>query len=171
LFDFYHSTAYINDNASTIYTISSSLGSDPTNQYITYDGYLIFTESGGGMAGFIKIALYLMIYVGIVGIVYNVIFLLAALRIIMINFDRKLSNIINLTLMVAGLLIFIGCTVYSVGVNFKLDTNYKTYSMVFDFDSIWGGAFPHTYICAGAIVSLFPILSFGGVYLLNNYLD
>ena len=171
LFDFYYTTAYLNDNASTIYTITSSLGADPTQQYITYDGYLLFSQGGGGMAGFLKVVLYLMVFVGIVGIVYNVVFLLAAAKLIKINFDRKLSNIINLTLMVMGILIFVGCAAYCIGVNFQLDTNYKTYSMVYDFDSIWGGSFPHSYMCAGSILSLFPVASFAGVFFVNNYLD
>ncbi len=172
LFNYYYSTNYINVNAATIYDRVMGNGADLTTEYLLYDGYEIFYFANGGMAGYIKVLFYMMIFVSIATLAYNVFFLLAAFGVFRINFDRKLNNKANLALMVMGIMIFVGCLAYCYGVNFQLDRNWETYSRIFDLQSIWTvGQFPRSYISAGAIVALYPIASYLAVRFLNEYPD
>lgn len=171
VFDYYYSTIYINKNIESIYEIAQNNGGDPTNQYVLYSGYDLYYLSSGGLAGYIRLFFYLMQFVAIMGIAYNVVFLLGAFGVLRINFDRKINNVVNIALMVMGIMIFVGCAAYCYGVNFQLDSNWAANATQKPLATIWGDQFPRSYILAGPIVCLYPIASFFGVYSLNNFLD
>lgn len=171
VFDYYYSTIYINKNIESIYEYAQSTGGDPTHQYVLYSGYDLYCRSAGGLEGYIRIFFYLMQFVAIMGIAYNVVFLLGAFGVLRINFDRKINNTINLALMIMGIMIFVGCVAYCYGVNYQLDSNWTANATQKPLSTIWGDQFPRSYILAGPIVCLYPIASFFGVYYANNFLD
>ena len=171
VFDYYYSTIYINQNIESIYEFAKSNGGDPTFKYNLYSGYDIYYLASGGLQGYIRLFFYLMQFVAIMGIAYNVVFLLGAFGVLRINFDRKINNTINLALMIMGVMIFVGCVAYCYGVNYQLDSNWAANATQKPLSTIWGDQFPRSYILAGPIVCLYPIASFFGVYTANNFLD
>lgn len=172
LFNFVYNTNYINSHASTIYDAAVGSGSDLTIEYVVVTGYDMFFSSGGGFPGYIKLLYYFMLFIGIAGLVYNVAFLLGALKVLHINLDRKLNNLINVALSVCGVMITVGCVALCIGVNFQLDRNWETYSVINPLQTIWTeGHFTYSYPFAGAFVVLYPLVSYVGVRLVNDYLD
>lgn len=172
LFDFVYNTNYLNTNASTAFDAALGSGSDLTIEYTIINGYDMFYHSGGGMAGYIKLLYYFMLFIAIVGLIYNVAFVLGAFKVLHINLDRKINNLINIALSVCGVMIAVGCIAYCIGVNFQLDRNWDTYSVINNLESIWtSGQFTRSYTFAGAYVVLYPLVSYVGVRLVNDYLD
>lgn len=172
LFTFVYNTNYINSNASTVFESALGSGSDLTGEYVLVNGYDMFHLSGGGFVGYIKLLYYVMLFAAIVGIGYNVAFLLGALKILHINLDRKLNNIVNIVLSVCGVMITVGCVALCIGVNFQLDRNWDTYSVIKDLETIWSsGQFTRSYPLAGAFVVLYPLVTYVGVRVVNDYLD
>lgn len=180
---FYYTTNYINTNIQSVYdSVVSTSGSDLSVNYKLWDGYEVFSFGAGGMEGYIRVLILVMWFVAICGILYNIFFLLAALGVFRINFDRKISNKINLALMVCGIMISVGCIAYSVGVNYQLGSNWTAYYKQLPLDSIWNTnmwlaesgvmvGFPQTVVYEGAFVVLYPIASYVGVRLINEYPD
>ncbi len=172
LFDFVYDTNYINSHASTVFDAALGSGSDLTIEYIVRNGHDMFYLSGGGMVGYIKLLYYFMLFISIIGIVYNIAFILGAFKVLHINLDRKLNNLVNIALSVCGVMIAVGCVAYCVGVNFQLDRNWETYVVIKDLAAIWeSGHFTYSYPFAGAFVVLYPLVSYLGVRLTNDYLD
>ncbi len=172
LFTFVYNTNYINTNASNIFTFALGSGGDLTHRYTLVTGYDMFYLSGGGFVGYIKLLYYFMLFIGIAGIAYNIAFLLGALKLIHFNFNRKLNNLVNIALSVCGVMITVGCVALCIGVNFQLDRNWETYSFIHDLSTIWSeGHFTYSYPLAGAFVVLYPLASYVGVRLVNDYLD
>ena len=171
VFEYYYTTVYINSSIESIYEFAQNAGGDPTYKYNLYSGYDIYYLSSGGLPGYIRLFFYLMQFVAIMGIAYNIVFLLGAFGVLRINFDRKINNTINLALMVMGIMIFVGCVAYCYGVNYQLDSNWAANATQKPLHTIWDGQFPRSYILAGPIVCLYPIASFFGVYSANNFLD
>jgi hypothetical protein len=124
------------------------------------------------MVGYIKLLYYVMLFASFVGLAYNVAFLLGATKVLHINLDRKLNNLINIVLSVCGVMIAVGCIAYCIGVNFQLDRNWETYSVISNLSSIWTeGHFTYSYPFAGAFIVLYPLVSYIGVRVVNDYLD
>jgi hypothetical protein len=172
LFTFVYNTNHINTNASNIFQFALGSGSDLTSSYVFVNGYDMFYLSGGGFVGYIKLLYYVMLFIGIAGIAYNIAFLLGALKVFHFNFDRKLNNLINVALSVCGVMITVGCVALCIGVNFQLDRNWETYSVINPLQTIWTeGHFTYSYPFAGAFVVLYPLVSYVGVRLVNDYLD
>lgn len=172
LFNFVYNTNYINSHAANIYDSVIGSGSDLTNEYELVSGFDILYRSGGGFNGYIKLLYFIMLFASIVGIVYNVAFLLGAFKVLHINLDRKLNNLVNIVLSVCGVMITVGCVALCIGVNFQLDRNWDTYSVIKPLATIWtSGHFTYSYTLAGAFVVLYPLASYLGVRILNSYID
>ena len=172
LVNFVYSTNYLNANASTAFDAALGSGADLTIEYTVINGYDMFFRSGGGLTGYIKLLYYFMLFVSYVGIAYNVVFVLGAFKILHINFDRKINNLVNIVLSVCGVMIAVGCIAYCIGVNYQLDRNWETYSVINNLSTIWSeGHFTYSYPFAGAFVVLYPLVSYLGVRVTNDYLD
>ena len=172
LFNYVYDTNFLNTNASTAFDSAIASGSDLTVEYNIINGYNMFYFSGGGMSGYIKMFYYAMLFVAIVGLIYNVSFLLGATKLLHINLDRKLNDLINFVLTICGIFICVGCVAYCIGVNYQLDRNWETYSAIRNLASIWAeGHFTYSYTFAGAYIALFPVASLLSVKMLNDYLD
>ena len=172
LFNFVYNTNFINSHASTVFESALGSGADLTNEYVLVNGYNMFYHSGGGFEGYLKLLYYVMLFAAIAGIAYNVAFLLGAFKILHINLDRKLNNIVNIVLSVCGVMMTVGCVALCIGVNFQLDRNWETYSIIKDLNTIWSsGHFTYSYPVVGAFIVLYPLVSYLGVRLVNDYLD